>query len=574
MNKYNFFGLGIINGAVLLGERQTLITYSNDEKKSIGGAFDKKLKSVQKIAFLRGFFVFLGYFIAFFEAMDLSLILLNQDLLSKAVQHKLKVRKKLLWFYALVLLVSLFSFVAMPLGLYFVVRLIKNPLGANLIMSAVRGLAILSFVLLLRCFRIGRDVFRFNAAINKVNNAMKSESKLNYQKVHKAKCTSVYSAANFIFVALAICFIGVPFFSFGIHFVLDILIKVAVAFCFICITYEIMFNLEKVYNKNKLCWALAIPFLLTSRLVVMKCKTKHIDNVLYGYEELIQMTITQKDFDKNKEGYRTVYTHIKSSLFDAGITDAREADYLICDTLGLDFTQLYLKDSFSKQETSKLNRVLKERVAGKPLCKIVNKKNFYGRDFFVNEKVLSPRQETEILTEFVVNDIGDKKAKVLDLCTGSGAIGITVALETKAKVIASDKSKAAIDIAAKNAKNLSAKVQFIQSDMFKNLKDCGTFDIIVTNPPYIATSVIKTLDQEVRNYDPIMALDGGEDGLDFYKIIAKKAPDFLSSNGKLYMEIGYDQGESVRKLLEGHFTHIEVIKDYDGQDRIVIAKKG
>lgn len=288
------------------------------------------------------------------------------------------------------------------------------------------------------------------------------------------------------------------------------------------------------------------------------------------------MTATRKDFNEDRKNFRQVYSDIKQKLFDAGIEEAREADYLICDTIGIDRTELFFKDSFSKEELSKINKVLKVRLNHKPLCKILNKRCFYGRDFFVNESVLSPRQETEILTNMVIDFVEQfsKPVKVLDLCTGSGAIAVTLALETKAKITASDKSKKALNVAQKNAEKFGAKVQFIQSDMFKNLNDCGLFDIIVSNPPYIATKELEMLDEEVKKYDPMMALDGGDDGLVFYKQIARKAPEFLKDGGMLYLEIGYDQAESVKALLSRYFTDIQVIKDYNNLDRIIVAKKG
>ena len=161
----------------------------------------------------------------------------------------------------------------------------------------------------------------------------------------------------------------------------------------------------------------------------------------------------------------------------------------------------------------------------------------------------------------------------MDLCTGSGAIAVTIDLESNSTVFASDKSKRALNVAQKNGQKLGAKVQFVQSDMFKNLKEQDKFDIIVSNPPYIPTEDIQKLDKEVKDFDPIMALDGGDDGLNFYRIIAKKAPHFLSDNGKLFLEIGYDQAKQVVNLLQNDFQDIQVIKDYDDLDRIVIASK-
>ena len=189
--------------------------------------------------------------------------------------------------------------------------------------------------------------------------------------------------------------------------------------------------------------------------------------------------------------------------------------------------------------------------------------------------MLAPRQDTEILVEQAIKYINDQQQvqKVLDLCTGSGAIAITIAKNTNSKVTATDISKRALAVATKNAKNLDAKVTFLQSDAFKDLKPSSKFDIIISNPPYIPTKVIETLDEEVKNHDPLIALDGGEDGLDFYKIIADNAPKHLSKGGVLMLEIGYDQKQSVPKLLQTKFKDIQVLNDYGGNPRVVIATK-
>ena len=162
--------------------------------------------------------------------------------------------------------------------------------------------------------------------------------------------------------------------------------------------------------------------------------------------------------------------------------------------------------------------------------------------------------------------------KVLDLMTGSGVIAVTVALETNSTVFASDVSKAALEVAKKNAKANGAKVKFVESDLFKAFKR-EKFDIIVSNPPYIASKEILTLDDEVKKYDPLISLDGGEDGLYFYREIANLSPKFLKEGGELILEIGSTQGGSVKKLLQNNFKNIKIKKDYSGNDRIVVATK-
>lgn len=194
-------------------------------------------------------------------------------------------------------------------------------------------------------------------------------------------------------------------------------------------------------------------------------------------------------------------------------------------------------------------------------------------DFIVDENVLIPRIDTEILVEKLIDEINSRSesVEVLDIGTGSGAIAITIAKETKAKVTAVDVSPKALEIAKRNAELNQVNVEFILSDLFENVGGC--FDIIVSNPPYIESAEIDKLMPEVKDFEPILALDGGETGLKFYEKIVNSAPKFLKSNGKLFFEIGYNQGESVPNLMKGKFKNIKVIKDYSNNDRVVIGEK-
>jgi len=210
---------------------------------------------------------------------------------------------------------------------------------------------------------------------------------------------------------------------------------------------------------------------------------------------------------------------------------------------------------------------------GKPLQYITNNQEFMGMNFYVDSNVLIPQPDTEILVEEVIN-LCKENSKVLDLCTGSGAIGVAIAKNVEnAKVTMSDISKEALEIAKKNSVNNGVidKCHFLSSDMFEDIQE--KFDIIVSNPPYIKTEVIKQLDKEVQN-EPHLALDGGEDGLNFYRVIAQNAPKYLNKDGILALEIGYDQKEEVIKLLEEEdkYTDIYCKKDLGNNDRIVVCK--
>ena len=209
---------------------------------------------------------------------------------------------------------------------------------------------------------------------------------------------------------------------------------------------------------------------------------------------------------------------------------------------------------------------------GMPIQYITNKQEFMGLSFYVDENVLIPQPDTEILVEEVLNKI-NKQDKILDLCTGSGAIGISLAKNTEnIKIYMSDISEKALEIAQRNiTKNkVEERCELIVSNMFENIY--SKYDVIVSNPPYIESEEIKILPKEVRS-EPIIALDGGFDGLDFYRIIANEAYKYLKENGILALEIGYNQKEKVIDLLNktGKYKDIYCKKDLGGNDRVVIA---
>ena len=221
-----------------------------------------------------------------------------------------------------------------------------------------------------------------------------------------------------------------------------------------------------------------------------------------------------------------------------------------------------------------IEEAVEKRINHIPLQHIVGETEFMGLTFKVNDKVLVPRFDTEILVDEVVKYVGDEFYKILDMCTGSGCIAITVSdMCDNAKVVAADISKDALDVAKENNEINSTDVEFVESDLFENVE--GLFDVIVSNPPYIKTEEIENLMDEVKLHDPRLALDAGEDGLEFYRRIIKDSKDYLKQDGMIFFEIGFDQAEDVSKLLdENGFKDIVVKKDLAMNDRVIFAKKG
>lgn len=229
-------------------------------------------------------------------------------------------------------------------------------------------------------------------------------------------------------------------------------------------------------------------------------------------------------------------------------------------------------------QENKYFEAVKKISKGIPIEHITHMKEFMKMNFFVDENVLIPRQDTEILVEEAIKIAKKTNAKkILDLCTGSGIIAISIAKYVpNTQIVAVDISKEAIRVAKKNAisNDVQDKITFVESNLFNNVKK-EKFDIIVSNPPYIKKDIIKKLPKEVQK-EPEIALDGGYDGLDFYKKISKEAYEYLKCEGYLCLEIGYDQKEDVMKLIKDEFkyTNIYSKKDLYDNDRIIVAKAG
>lgn len=251
-----------------------------------------------------------------------------------------------------------------------------------------------------------------------------------------------------------------------------------------------------------------------------------------------------------------------------------DAEVLLMTLLNFTRTELFTKDSYdlTKNETGKYMKFLEKRKNFMPVQYIVEKCEFMGLDFNVNPSTLIPRGDTEILVEYAINSIKKNKFKtVLDIGTGSGAIAVSIAYYCpNVKVTAADISEKALKTAKKNAEKNSVRqrIDFIKSDIFENV--ISKYDVIISNPPYIKSDVIKTLMPQVKEYEPISALDGGNDGLYFYKKIISNCENYLNKNGELLFEIGYDQSFEVSRLLsEKNFTEIKTTKDYAGLDRVI-----
>ena len=260
-------------------------------------------------------------------------------------------------------------------------------------------------------------------------------------------------------------------------------------------------------------------------------------------------------------------------LADAGIREAEnDARILLEYAANINRSYFYLHghDEMDPSDAEDYTYLLRRRAEREPVQYLTGEAPFYGETFYVTPDVLIPRQDTEILIEEAVRRL-EPGMHVLDLCTGSGCILLTLLREASVTGIGSDLSAAALAVAEKNRRRMRLRATWIESDLFARIGGC--FDMIVSNPPYIRSGDLPLLESEVRAHEPVLALDGGADGLSVIRRIVSEAPRYLSPEGWLLLEIGFDQGQAVRALLENeNYREICLTRDLEHRDRVVIGR--
>ena len=462
----------------------------------------------------------------------------------------------------------------------------------SVIEGLIRLVIFVAYVAICSCVPDVKRVFMYHGAEHKTINAFEHDEELTvenvqkYSTIHK-RCGTTFMVLVMVVSIIVLAFAGwltVDVFGWpnnaGIKFAVRIVMIPLVA----GISYEILKLLA--LSDNIVVRIIRWPGLQLQRLTTRQPDDDMVEVAIVAFKTVYEMdadeTIPERTFDIGKP-YKDAREQVEKIL-PADKFDKSDVDWIFTEVTGKNRSELPLLKTIKASQLERALAYAKERATGKPLQYVFGHVDFYDAKLLVNENVLIPRPETELLAEAVANRAKDKS--VLDLCTGSGAIAIALKKESDKKnmkllVTACDVSEDALEVAKNNENAIFVAkangvanlvdVKFITSDLFENID--GEFDIIVSNPPYIKTDDIQNLDVEVRGYEPIIALDGGKDGLDFYRRIIDGAAAHLKDGGELLMELGIDEAEDVKAYADGKLEFSEFIKDYDGIDRIVVFKK-
>lgn len=461
--------------------------------------------------------------------------------------------------------------------------LIKYSVGYNLIQGCIRLIIFILYIVAITAMKDIRRVFMYHGAEHKTITCFEKGMELTPENAKKCSRIHDRCGTTFLFLVMAVsivvfsvvnwvCDEYLNFFRFGnvVNFLIQFGVKILFLPLVAGISYEVLKLLAK--TQSKILLPIKAPGFALQKLTTREPSEDMLEVAIAAFKKVYEMDadgyIGETDFTVSKTVKK--YTEELKALFAENGIDESDAEWLISVKTGIARSELAASEKILvPSRVQELDKIAGERLTGRPLWYILGDTEFYGYKIKVDERVLIPRPETELLTEQVLRT-AEQGNKVLDLCTGSGCIAIALAKKGAEKeliVTASDISADALALAQENAKRNGADIKFIESDLLDGVR--GKFNIIVCNPPYIKSGDIPGLQKEVQ-FEPKGALDGGEDGLDFYRRLAKEAPRHLVKGGTLFMECGVGQAQEIVKLFK-KFDYTMVSRDYNDVERFVRA---
>ncbi|MEQ8155241.1 MAG: peptide chain release factor N(5)-glutamine methyltransferase [Clostridiaceae bacterium] len=579
MKNRNVGGQAVIEGVMMRGAKGTATSVRTPDGTIQTEFLEQvpitKKYSILNIPFIRGMFVFidsmvtgiksLNYSASFFEDTEPSKFedWFREKFGDKSNDILIFISMAISFVFAIGLFVILPTFIASLFKVF-----VSSSVFLNVLEAVIRVIILVGYMVGIGQLEDIKRLYQYHGAEHKTIFCYEADEELTVNNVRKFSRFHPRCGTNFIFL---IMFISIIIFSFtrfgsvGERLILRLLLLPVIT----GITYEIIKWLGT--NQGLLSKVIAVPGLKLQELTTME-----------PYDDQIEVAIRSlREAEDLKKSIGTLIREASVILRNSDIDSALiDAQLLLAEILGKE--RIYIITNKEElvpldKEEEFLNYVY-QRSRKKPLKYITGKVDFMGIDFFVKEGVLIPRSDTENLVMEVLDKIPEEgEIKVCDLCTGSGAIGLSVAFYRKnVKVDCIDIERIPQEVTEENIRRLylQDRVKFINSDLLKKpLENGEKYDLIVSNPPYIKECEIDTLMEDVKNYEPHEALSGGEDGLVFYRRIAEESLCALNANGILAFEIGYDQGEEVKKIMEASgFKDVYVKKDLAGLDRVVVGR--
>ena len=436
--------------------------------------------------------------------------------------------------------------------------------------------AYLGLILILKDIR---RLYMYHGAEHKTITCYESGLPLTTENVMKCSRLHARCGTSFLFIVLAINILVISLVNWGIgvhrieNGALEFLAKLGIELVLLPVIAGVSYEALKLVAKfnGKISLIFKAPGFLIQKVFTTREPDESMTEVaIAAFEKVLAM-----DADPEMPETEFITAGILSQklaetkkLFAENGIDESDAEWIYSLTLGISRSELSQERIVSPAESKKIASIVAERLTGRPLWYIIGDVDFCGCKIKVDERVLIPRPETEELAEIAIKAV-EEGDKVLDMCTGSGCLAIAIAKGCAGKnisVTAADVSDAALMLAKENANLNSAVVHFVQTDLFENIR--GRFNLIVCNPPYIRTEEVAALAREVKDFEPRIALDGGEDGLDFYRRLAKDINRYVARGGMLILEVGEDQAADVLRIFEKRDYAI-VVKDMEGKDRFL-----
>ena len=454
----------------------------------------------------------------------------------------------------------------------------------NLIDGGFRLVIFLCYILFTLLFKSLRETYQYHGAEHKTINCYEYGDELTVENVKKASRLHDRCGTTFIFLVLIVSiliFALVNWALAALHWVTGIgwaddIISFIVKIIFLPVVAGISYEVLRLLSKTDsvLVLPLKAPGYLLQKLTTREPDDPMIECAIAAFKKAKEMeddpNSPERSFVTETKLSKLLET-MKSRFEKRGI-DASDAEWIVSLTLNIPRSALSQERIVSRKECREIVNIFDERMTGRPLWYIFGDTDFCGCKIKVDERVLIPRPETELLVRQALAALKDGDS-MLDLCTGSGAIAVAVAVEAAKKknvtIVGADISEDALEVARENARINQASVTFVKADLFDGIR--GKFDLITANPPYIKSGEIASLDQEVRDFEPRIALDGGEDGLDFYRRIAERIRRYIVRGGMCIMECGEGQAQEIIRIFRetARCDFAMVVRDDAGVERIV-----